>query len=252
MAFAAQPIYPRQPQINQPPPVGEPLYPTGLPSLDAILGGGLPHACNILVHGDPMCGKKPLMMQFMHEGLRMNVPGIFVLTDYGYEDWKRMMGSSGWALEYFEKGGLLEVVDCYSRQYDPNLQESPFLHFADSPSALSSVSLKLGHVQERLAAYSPMHRLAFHSLSTILEESGAQTAFNFVQFLTGKARHHGAMALYAIEKGMHEQKDITMIEHLMDGVIDFEENRVCVRGLMNASKGWHGFEVTQQGIIIGR
>ena len=241
-----------QPMTGQQMPPSVALYPTGIRSLDAILGGGLAQGCNVLVHGDPLCGKKPLLMQFLYEGLLMNVPGAFVLTDYGYEDWKRMMGTSGWALGNFEQSGLLEIVDCYSKQYDPNLQDAGFMHYADSPSALSSISLKLGSAQEKLASFSPMHRIAFHSISTIMEDAGEQTAFSFMQFITGKARHQGATAMYAIEKGMHERKDVAMIEHLMDAVIEFEENRVCVRGPMSASKGWHGFEVTPQGIIIGR
>ena len=74
------------------------LLPTGIKSLDEILGGGLPMAGNVLLDGDPLCGKKPLMMQFVWEGLRMNIPGIFVLTDYGFAEWKTMMESSGWKI----------------------------------------------------------------------------------------------------------------------------------------------------------
>lgn len=259
MAPIGQAMYGRQPisQRMRSPPMqpqqeGEMLYPTGMPSLDAILGGGLPHTCNVLLYGEPMCGKKPLLMQFIYEGLRMNVPGIFVLTDYGYEDWKRMMYASGWLLEYFERSNMLEVIDCYSKQYDPNLQDTGFLSYVDSPSALSQISLCISRSQERLAQYSPMHRLAFHSLSTIVEDAGTQVSSEFVQAIAGKCRHHGAAALYALEKGMHEQKDASSIGRLMDGSIEFDENRIFVRGLLSASRGWHNFEVTQQGIIIGR
>ncbi|VVB58234.1 Circadian clock protein kinase KaiC [Candidatus Anstonella stagnisolia] len=240
----------RQPQMPQ--AQGEMLYPIGIPSLDAILGGGLPQTCNLLLYGEPMCGKKPLLMQFVYEGLRMNIPGIFVLTDYGYEDWKRMMYASGWLLEYFERSNLIEVIDCYSKQYDPHLQDAGFLSYVDSPSALSQISLCITRSQERLAAYSPMHRLAFHSLSTIIEDAGTQIASDFVQTIAGKCRHHGAMAMFALEKGMHDQKDVSAMEHLMDGAMEFDENRISIRGLLAASRGWHNFEVTQQGIIIGR
>jgi len=262
MAAMGQPMYGRQPlrqPMRQPAsqPMGaqaqgEMLYPIGIPSLDAILGGGLPQTCNLLLYGEPMCGKKPLLMQFVYEGLRMNIPGIFVLTDYGYEDWKRMMYASGWLLEYFERSNLIEVIDCYSKQYDPNLQDAGFLSYADSPSALSQISLCISRSQERLAAYSPMHRLAFHSLSTIMEDTGAQIASDFVQAIAGKCRHHGATAMFALEKGMHDQKDFSTIEHLMDGTMEFDENRIFVKGLLSASRGWHNFEVTPQGIIIGR
>ena len=64
------------------------LMPTGIKTLDKVLGGGLPVAGNVLLLGDPLCGKKPMMMQFLYEGLKMNIPGIFVLTDFGFRNGK--------------------------------------------------------------------------------------------------------------------------------------------------------------------
>ncbi|MCX6769694.1 MAG: circadian clock protein KaiC, partial [Candidatus Micrarchaeota archaeon] len=46
------------------------VFPTGIASLDDILGGGVPTSGNILIYGDPLCGKKPLLMQFIYEGLK--------------------------------------------------------------------------------------------------------------------------------------------------------------------------------------
>ena len=76
------------------------------------MGGGLPTQGNVLLFGDPLCGKKPLLMQFIYEGLKMNIPGIFVLTDFGFPEWKAMMGSSGWDTAKFEENGMLQVIDC--------------------------------------------------------------------------------------------------------------------------------------------
>ncbi len=226
------------------------LYPTGIRTLDEILGGGLPATGNILLDGDPLCGKKPLMMQFVYEGLKMNIPGIFVLTDYGFPEWKAMMESSGWKLDAYEKNGLLQVIDCYSKQFNPGLVDEGIVAYVGGPSDLSAISMQLSGLQEQIVQIADNHRLGFHSLSSLLETNPPETVFRFLQFLAGKFRRTGAMAMYALERGMHEEKQVKMIEHLMDGVIEFQDDKLRARGLMGASASWHKYELSDKGIRI--
>lgn len=44
---------------------------SGVPGLDAILGGGLPRNCLYLIKGEPGVGKTTLAMQFLLEGKRV-------------------------------------------------------------------------------------------------------------------------------------------------------------------------------------
>ncbi|MCX8198198.1 MAG: RAD55 family ATPase [Candidatus Micrarchaeota archaeon] len=226
------------------------LLPTGIKTLDSILGGGLPVAGNILLDGDPLCGKKPLMMQFVWEGLRMNIPGIFVLTDFGFEEWKAMMESSGWRLAEYEKNGLLQVIDCYSRQFNPSLQDQGIVAYVSGPADLSAISMQLSGLQEQIVRIADNHRLGIHSLSSLLETNPPASVFRFLQFITGKFRRSGALAMYALERGMHDEKHVKMVEHLMDGVIEFEEDKLRVRGLMGASNSWHKYELSDKGLRI--
>lgn len=226
------------------------LYPTGIKTLDQILGGGLPAAGNVLLDGDPLCGKKPLMMQFVYEGLKMNIPGIFVLTDYGFPEWKTMMDSSGWKIDAYEKNGLLQVIDCYSRQFDPSLSDEGIVAYVAGPADLSGISMQLSGLQEQIVKIADNHRLGFHSLSSLLETNPPETVFRFLQFITGKFRRSGATAMYALERGMHDEKQVKMIEHLMDGVIEFSEDKMRVRGLMGASNSYHKYELTDKGVRV--
>jgi len=226
------------------------VFPTGIASLDAVLGGGLPASGNVLLCGDPLCGKKPLLMQFVHEGLKMNIPGIFVLTDFGFSEWRTMMGSSGWDIGAYEKNGLLQVIDCYSQQFDPSLSDEGIVTYVGRPSDLSEISMKLSFLQWQIAEVSENHRLGFHSISSLLETSSPESVFRFMQFVTGKFRRMGASAMYVVEKGMHEEQQVHMIEHLMDGVIEFSEYKLRCRGLMGASPAWHKYELTQAGIKV--
>ncbi|MFA6329043.1 MAG: RAD55 family ATPase [Candidatus Micrarchaeia archaeon] len=226
------------------------IYPTGIKSLDKVLGGGMPPAGNVLLYGDPLCGKKPLMMQFVYEGLKMNIPGIFVLTDFGFEDWKAMMAQSGWDISEYEENGMLQVIDCYSKQYNPKLEDEGIVTYVDGSSDLSAISMQLSGLQEQIVQIADNHRLGFHTLSSLLETNQPESVFRFMQFITGKFRRMGATAMYVMEKGMHDEKHVKMIEHLMDGVIEFNEDKLHVRGLMGASPYWHNYEVHSDGIKV--
>ena len=226
------------------------VFPTGIASLDALLGGGVPTAGNILVSGDPLCGKKPLIMQFVYEGLKMNMPGIFVLTDFGFAEWKAMMASSGWATGPFESNGLLQVIDCYSKQYDPKLVDEGIVTYVDNGDDLSEISMKLSGLQEQIIQVAENYRLGFHTLSSLLETNDNESAFRFMQFISGKFRRSGATSMYVIEKGMHDDKQVRMMESLMDGVIEFSEDKVRVRGLMGSVQSWRKYEITQGGVKI--
>ncbi|MFH1306385.1 MAG: RAD55 family ATPase [Candidatus Micrarchaeota archaeon] len=233
---------------NSPPPSNLQKIPTNIPGLDALFGGGLSPKSNILLYGEPMCGKKLLLMQFIYEGLRSNTPGIFTLTDFGYNEWKNKMQNLGWDLAPFEKNNTISIIDAYSRQFEPSIQSSEILHYVDSPSALSQISLTLTRITESIK--SDTHRFSLHSLSSLLEETDEKSFYKFLQFIVGKFRKNNATAFYTMEKGMHDEKKVSMVEHLMNGVIEFEGGKIRVKGLAFANKDWHDYSVTQNGLQI--
>ncbi|MFA6489423.1 MAG: RAD55 family ATPase [Candidatus Micrarchaeia archaeon] len=226
------------------------LMPTGIKTLDKMLGGGLPVAGNVLLLGDPLCGKKPLMMQFIYEGLQMNIPGIFVLTDFGYLEWKEMMDSSKWDVSEYEKNGLLQIIDCYSKTFDASLQDEGIVAYTSGGADLSEISMQLTGLQGQIMQIADNHRLSFHSLSSLLETNPPESVYRFLQFITGKFRRAGATAMYALEKGMHDEKQEKMVEHLMDCVIEFHEDEVRVRGLPGVPTAWHKYEMGEKGLYI--
>ncbi|MCL6088569.1 MAG: RAD55 family ATPase [Candidatus Marsarchaeota archaeon] len=223
---------------------------TGVPGLDQLLGGGLPARANLLLYGEPLCGKKIMAMQYIYQGLVEETPGIFVLTDFGYLDWRVKMAALGMDLAPFEQSGLIQVIDCYSRQLEPALQDAGVVSYAASPAALSSISMHIARVQDELVKSFPQHRLAFHSLSSLLKETDSPTAFRFMQFVVGKFRREGATAMYLMEKGMHDEKDVKMVEHLMDGVIEFDAGKLRIKGMGMTADTWYHYYISDQGLMI--
>ena len=53
---------------------------TGIPGLDAMLGGGIPTGHAVSIFGGPGAGKTTFSLQFLHNGATMyDEPGLYVL-----------------------------------------------------------------------------------------------------------------------------------------------------------------------------
>ena len=144
----------------------------------------------------------------------------------------------------------MQVIDCYSKQFNSSLQDEGIVAYVNGATDLSAISMQLSGLQEQIVQIADNHRLGIHSLSSLLETNQPEAVFRFLQFITGKFRRSGATAMYALENGMHDEKHVKMVEHLMDGVLEFKEDKLRVRGLMGSSGSWHKYELSDKGVKI--
>ncbi|MEM3030471.1 MAG: RAD55 family ATPase [Candidatus Micrarchaeia archaeon] len=223
---------------------------TGVDGLDRLLGGGIPSGASVLVYGHPLSGKRPLLMSFIHRGLEGREPALLVLTDHSYQDWKMMMGWSGWRLEPFEERGLVACVDASPAAFAAK-ELPPQVVRPDNPEALNALSIAITRASEALAGKGAP-RIVFSSLSTLLQKNDAPTLYRFLQFVKNKLKAMGTTVLYSLDLGMIAEKDALMIEHLMDGVIEVGEGRLRVRGFLDsATNEWVAFSMRAGKLFVG-
>jgi circadian clock protein KaiC len=72
---------------------------TGVPGLDAILGGGLPRDHVYLVQGDPGAGKTTLALQFLLEGAAKGETGLYITLSESRRELMAVARSHGWELD---------------------------------------------------------------------------------------------------------------------------------------------------------
>lgn len=72
---------------------------TGIPGLNAILGGGLPPNRLYLVHGEPGCGKTTLALQFLLAGVAAGESGLFVTLSETKDELEAVARSHGLSLD---------------------------------------------------------------------------------------------------------------------------------------------------------
>lgn len=90
------------------PPVTERVS-TGVPGLDSMLGGGVPHASATIVQGATGTGKTLLGLHFLMEGARLGEPGIYFTLEETPEQLRAIAQSLGWELRALEERGLLTI-----------------------------------------------------------------------------------------------------------------------------------------------
>ncbi|MCX8163113.1 MAG: RAD55 family ATPase [Candidatus Micrarchaeota archaeon] len=215
---------------------------------DEIVGGGIAPGSMVLLKGPPFCGKKLFMMQFLFEQLKSSQKVLFILTDFSYEDFKTKMLNFKWDIEPFEKQQACFFIDAYSKQYFPQLLDSNTVKYISSPGALSELSLAVSKIQEEFSLKNFF--IGLHSLSTILKSSNSKSFFNFLNFEIGKLKRLGSTALFTLEKNAQSIKEELAIEHLMDGVVEFENAKILVKGLETFENQWHDYSITEHGISI--
>ena len=86
------------------------LEKTGIPGLDEILKGGLRKNCSILIKGASGTGKTVLALQFIIEGAKRNLPGVFITAEEELTDLREYAKSLGIDIAKYEKKKLVYLI----------------------------------------------------------------------------------------------------------------------------------------------
>lgn len=228
---------------------------TGDRRLDDLLLGGIPFGTNILIYGPPFTGKEVTIGTFVAEGLKKGVPCIFVITDKLPSEIREEMMFLLSGFEEYEKMGLVKFIDAYSRSIGIDDSE-PNVTYVDDPTDHIEIMKQVDDVGKELMKTHKYYRLAFRSISTLIAYMDSNSAFKFLQPFCGKRKRERSVAMYAIEKGMHDEQDIQMIGSVMDGMIDYKVEQLktflSIKGIGDVqSRAWIDYTYSKQGLSIG-
>ena len=75
------------------------LLPSGIPTLDSILGGGFPRDEMHLIHGTAGTGKTTIALSYLGAGAAAGEPGLYVTLSQSKSHLERIAQSHGWSME---------------------------------------------------------------------------------------------------------------------------------------------------------
>jgi len=208
------------------------------------LFASLPKNSASLLIGPPLAGEKSIIYNYLQKSLEGGDPVVFVSTDRSPEDMKKDMLQMKLFVTKFETEKKLLYIDCCSKQTDESIKDTESIRRVSGPLALNEISIALSDIEREFIRKSPSHKVIFNSLSTVLMYSNPQTVGRFLQVIIARVKKAGGSILLTLEEGMHDEKVIVTIEHLMDAIIHVkkEEGKVLVRADgVSGAEGWSEF-----------
>lgn len=126
MTTAGVQVFPRIPEQQWERKAGRPRgaarLPTGVPGLDALMGGGIPAGDAVMIAGPSGAGKTTLGMQFVADGLRRGEACVVAVFEEYPEDYLARMATLGVDTDALVRAGRLTVT--YLRPLDLSVDET--------------------------------------------------------------------------------------------------------------------------------
>ncbi|MFA4957406.1 MAG: ATPase domain-containing protein [Candidatus Methanoperedens sp.] len=229
-------------------------YTTGIKELDDAIGG-IRKGSNIMLIGPPMSGKEILLNHIMYYGAAKNENAIITVAT---------RESATHILEWFQANNLslpmsrIGIVDCVSKTMGVTTVENANIKIASSPVDLTGIGVKISQFLEEFFMKKNNQKIQLHinSLSTILMYSNIQTVFRFLHVFTGRIKAAGALGIYVIESGMHDEQAIATLKQLFDGMIEIksenDKNLIRIIGVSPKPTPWFEYEIEGPNLKISR
>jgi len=220
-------------------------YTLGIKELDNVIGG-IRKGTNIMLIGPPMSQKEVILHYIMYHGIVKNDNAVIAVTT-------RQPATD--ILEWFKENQLvlplsrIGIIDCITKSVGRVALETENIKFASSPQDLTGIGVRISQFLEdfHLKKKIPQIQLHINSLSAILMYSNIQTVFRFMHVFTGRIKEAGALGIFVVDSGMHDDPTIATLKQLFDGIIEVKEkndkNYIRTVGLSSKPTPWLEYEV---------
>jgi len=169
---------------------------TGVPGLDAMLGGGLLEGSTMLVSGAPGVGKTTLGLQYLVAGAAQGQPGLLVTFEEFPAALVRDARSLGWDLRALETQGRLRMIFTSPEVLVKSLQspDSPLSETIRTMNPRRAVLDNMAHFQ-RLTSDTIELRQIYNIMVNGLKREGTTSLLldEADRFLGPQSRYRGAL-----------------------------------------------------------
>jgi KaiC/GvpD/RAD55 family RecA-like ATPase len=230
-------------------------YTLGIKELDNAIDG-IRKGSNIMLIGPPMSQKEVILYNIMYHGAAINDNAIITVTTHE---------SGTQILDWFIENKLvlplsrIGIIDCITRSLGGIAVENENIKIASSPVDLTGIGVRISQFFEDFLMKKNVRKTQLHinSLSTILMYSNINTVFRFIHVFTGRIKAAGALGIFVMESGMHDEQAITTLKQLFDGVMEIKSendmNHIRMVGLSPKPTPWFEYEIEGANLkIAGR
>ncbi len=220
-------------------------YTLGIKELDNAIEG-IKMGSNIILIGPPMSPKKVILYNIMYQSTAIEKNAVITVTTNE---------SGTQILDWFRENKLslplsrIGIIDCTTKSAGGAAVETENIKMARSPVDLTGIGVRISQFFEDFQMKKNIQKIQLHinSLSTILMYSNIHTVFRFIHVFTGRVKAAGALGIFVMESGMHDQQAIATLKQLFDGVIEIKTendvNYIRIIGLSAKPTPWFEYEI---------
>jgi len=218
---------------------------TGVPGLDALLGGGLPAGDAVLVSGPSGTGKSVLTAQFIADGVRRGEPGVIAVFEEHPQEYMRRAQRLGLNLEDMARQGTLAVV--YIRPLDLSPDET-LLAIRTAVARVGARRVAIDSVSGFELALAPDFRQDFRE--SLYRLVGALTGTGITVLLTMEIVQTTDELRFSPYVISFLSDDIILLRHVE--IAGHLRKSVAVVKMRNSdhSKELWLYDITEQGLVV--
>jgi KaiC/GvpD/RAD55 family RecA-like ATPase len=82
-----------------------------IPGMDDVLRGGVLRNSSVLLTGGPGTGKSIFGFQFIYNGAKKNIPGLYITSEQSVGGLKASFSELGWDMDDYESKGLITIIE---------------------------------------------------------------------------------------------------------------------------------------------
>src|ERR671936_418231 len=230
-------------RANQTRPPGRAV--TGVPGLDALVGGGLPTGDAILVSGPSGTGKSVLTAQFIAAGVRQGEPGVIAVFEEHPQGYTRRAQRLGLDLEEMVRQGRLAVI--YIRPLDLSPDET-LLAIRTAVARVGARRVVIDSVSGFELALAPDFRQDFRE--SLYRLGGALTATGITLLLTMEIMQTSGELRFSPYIISFLADDIILLRHAeIAGQLRKSLAVIKMRNSDHSKELWL-YDIMEQGLIV--
>jgi circadian clock protein KaiC len=219
----------------------------GIPELDEMLGGGIPEGDSLLIAGSSGTGKSLLATQFIAAGIRQGQSGIVAVFEERPEEFVSRANTFGLDFDASIKDGNLEVI--YLRPLDLSVDET-MQEILDAIKRMGAKRLVIDSLAGFEMALAPGFRADFRE--SLYRMIFSLTGIGVTVLSTVEMEESFTELLFSTYSISFLTDDIIRLRYVeIDGQLRKLMMVVKMRGGAH-SRDIHEYEITSQGVVIGK